>query len=179
MRLFLTCTTIGLVAGVGAAVFLVMLQAGTSLGLGYLANYFPATAGREQTPEYLKFGTLLGDTSIVRWMLLILPAAGGLISGWITFTFAPETEGHGTDAAIVAYHFKDGAVRARVPFVKAITSMLTLGSGGSGGREGPIAQIGAGFGSILGRLLKAPPSERRQDGAAPADRRRPSRGSMS
>ena len=59
------------------------------------------------------------------------------------FTFAPEAEGHGTDAAIAAYHFHEGQIRARVPWVKLVASALTIGTGGSGGREGPIAQIGA------------------------------------
>jgi CIC family chloride channel protein len=101
------------------------------------------------------------DGGILRWVLLILPAIGGLVGGIIVFKIAPEAEGHGTDAAIEAYHFKDGAVRTRVPFVKAIASMITIGTGGSAGREGPIAQIGSGFGSMLGRWVKAPPHERR------------------
>ena len=74
---------------------------------------------------------------------------GGLISGWIVYTFAPEAEGHGTDEVIKAYHRKRGIIRPRVSFVKLISSVITIGSGGSGGREGPIAQIGAGFGSYL------------------------------
>src|SRR6185312_3571648 len=56
---------------------------------------------------------------------------------------------------------KGGAIRPRVPIVKIITSAITLGTGGSGGREGPIAQIGAGFGSFLGKILRLPPRERR------------------
>ncbi|MCO6436048.1 MAG: chloride channel protein [Phycisphaerae bacterium] len=160
-RMLLSCTAVGLIAGGGAALLLVMLQAGTSLGLGFLANYFPGTAGNESVPPYLIFGSLFAGPEIVRWMLLILPALGGLASGIITFTFAPEAEGHGTDAAIVAYHFRDGAIRKRVPIIKAISSTLTIGSGGSGGREGPIAQIGAGFGSVLGQWLGVPPAERR------------------
>ena len=95
------------------------------------------------------------------WMLLIVPALGGLLSGFLVYTFAPEAEGHGTDAAIAAYHFKGGAIRPRVPLVKIVASAITLGTGGSGGREGPIAQIGAGFGSCLGGLLRLRPAERR------------------
>ncbi len=79
----------------------------------------------------------------------------------LVYTLAPEAEGHGTDAVIEAYHRRQGQIRPRVPIVKIVASALTLGSGGSGGREGPIAQIGAGFGSLLGNLLHLRPAERR------------------
>ena len=95
------------------------------------------------------------------WLLLIVPAVGGLLSGWLVFTLAPEAEGHGTDAAIAAYHFRQGQIRPRVPLMKILASALTIGTGGSGGREGPIALIGAGFGSFLGNLLHLRPAERR------------------
>ncbi|MCP3901709.1 MAG: chloride channel protein, partial [Desulfobacteraceae bacterium] len=86
---------------------------------------------------------------------------GGLFSGWLVYTYAPEAEGHGTDAAIEAYHFKGGFIRNRIPFIKTIASAVTLTTGGSGGREGPIAQIGAGFGSFLATKLKLSDRERR------------------
>ena len=77
------------------------------------------------------------------------------------FTVAPEAEGHGTDSVIAAYHHPQGQIRPRVPLVKIVASALTIGTGGSGGREGPIAQIGAGFGSLLGNLLRLRAAERR------------------
>jgi len=158
-RLTLICTLIGLVAGLGATGFFVMLDAAREACLGYLANYHPATPGFEK--PLFDFGSWHQGGGILRWALLIVPAAGGLLSGLLVFSLAPEAEGHGTDAAIEAYHFKDGFVRNRVPWVKAVTSMITIGTGGSGGREGPIAQIGSGFGSLLGRWLRVPPHERR------------------
>jgi CIC family chloride channel protein len=88
-------------------------------------------------------------------------AGGGLISGVIVYTFAPEAEGHGTDAAIESFHQKRGFIRARIPVIKMITSAITIGTGGSGGREGPIAQIGAGFGSFLATQLKLSARDRR------------------
>jgi CIC family chloride channel protein len=100
-------------------------------------------------------------TPLNRYILLILPALGGVLSGWLVYTYAPEAEGHGTDAAIDAYHNKGGFIRSRVPIVKIIASALTLTTGGSGGREGPIAQIGAGFGSFLATKLKLSDRERR------------------
>ena len=95
------------------------------------------------------------------WLLLVVPTVGGLLSGILVFTLAPEAEGHGTDSAIAAYHYHQGQIRPRVPLVKIVASALTLGTGGSGGREGPIAQIGAGFGSVLANLLRLRPAERR------------------
>ncbi len=86
---------------------------------------------------------------------------GALVSGWIVAKFAPEAEGHGTDSAIEAVHTDPRAIRARAIVVKTITSAVTIGSGGSGGREGPAAQISAGFGSLLTRRLDLPDEDGR------------------
>lgn len=91
----------------------------------------------------------------------IVAAVGGLIAGLLVYTLAPEAEGHGTDEAIAAFHRKDGNIRRRVPIVKALASAFTIGSGGSGGREGPTAQIAAGFGSLVGDMLKLPVRDKR------------------
>jgi CIC family chloride channel protein len=90
-----------------------------------------------------------------------VPTVGGLFTGILVYTLAPEAEGHGTDNVIEAYHQRQGLIRPRVPLVKIIASAATIGTGGSGGREGPIAQIGAGFGSYLAGLLRLRPAERR------------------
>jgi CIC family chloride channel protein len=79
----------------------------------------------------------------------------------IIYTFAPEAEGHGTDAVIDAYHHNRGIIRRRVPLIKTIASAITIGTGGSAGREGPIAQIGAGFGSVFANYLSLSDRERR------------------
>lgn len=107
---------------------------------------------------YLLPGHLAGfsllDFPLNRWMMVWIPAFGGVISGFLVFRFAPEAEGHGTDAMIDSFHRKKGIVRKHVPAIKTIASAITIGSGGSAGKEGPIAQIGSGFGSILASLLK-------------------------
>jgi CIC family chloride channel protein len=79
----------------------------------------------------------------------------------LVFGLAPEAEGHGTDAVIKSFHYLKGKIRRRVPVVKALASAITIGSGGSAGREGPIAQIGAGFGSALADFLNLEDDERR------------------
>jgi CIC family chloride channel protein len=125
----------------------VLFYAMCQLGQHYLLD---AIAGYRPEHPYGEPPLFTATSTPYRWYLLaILPAAGGLLSGFLVYRFAPEAEGHGTDSAIDAYHNKQGRIRGRVPIVKAIASALTLGSGGSGGREGPIAQIGAGFGSFL------------------------------
>jgi CIC family chloride channel protein len=75
--------------------------------------------------------------------LLVVPALGGLLSGLLVFRFAPEAEGHGTDAAVAAYHVGQGTIRPRGPLIKLIASALTIGSG-SGGVFGPSMVIGGG-----------------------------------
>lgn len=146
---------IGLIAGLGAVLFHFLCGLGMHYFLDLMAGYRPSSP----TGEHLLMPHT--QTPFNRWILLILPAAGGLLSGWLVYTFAPEAEGHGTDAAIDAYHHKDGHIRSRIPFIKTIASTLTLTTGGSGGREGPIAQIGAGFGSFLATKLKLSKRERR------------------
>lgn len=95
------------------------------------------------------------------WMIPLITGMGGLIVGLIVTRLAPEAEGHGTDAVIGALHKRQGKMRARIPFVKGLASSITLGSGGSGGTEGPVAQISAGLASALGGLFKLNDSDRR------------------
>jgi CIC family chloride channel protein len=146
---------VGVISGVGAIVFYTACQIVFHYALDIGAGYHPHNPEGEP-PLFAE------TTGALRpWLLLVIPVLGGIASGIIVFTFAPEAEGHGTDAAIAAYHFHQGDIRPRVPLVKIIASALTLGTGGSGGREGPIAQIGAGFGSFLGKILCLTPAERR------------------
>jgi CIC family chloride channel protein len=146
---------VGIIAGIGAVVFFAACQVVSYLALEVLAGYQPSHPFGEKE----MFPRIARDFQW--WMLLIVPTVGGILSGMLVYTVAPEAEGHGTDSAIDAYHHKQGRIRPRVPLVKIVASALTLGTGGSGGREGPIAQIGAGFGSFLGDLLRLRPVERR------------------
>ncbi|MBN1766103.1 MAG: chloride channel protein [Sedimentisphaerales bacterium] len=90
-----------------------------------------------------------------RWFfLLILPAAGGLLVGIITFYFAREARGHGVPEVMDAIARRDGRIRGRVAIAKAVASALTIGTGGSAGTEGPIIQIGSALGSRIGQQFK-------------------------
>jgi len=62
---------------------------------------------------------------------------GGLLSGLLVYGLAPEAEGHGTDAAINAYHRLRGRIRRRVPFVKLVASAVTIGSGEAPAERAP------------------------------------------
>ncbi len=146
---------VGAVAGLGAIVFQYLCQYGSHFFLDRLAGLRmegPAGEMALLAPTHSPFHP---------WMLPLVAGAGGLLTGLLVQRFAPEAAGHGTDEAVDAFHRRAGIIRGRVPIIKTIASALTLGSGGSGGREGPIAQIGAGFGSFLATRLGLDERDRR------------------
>ncbi|KUH94346.1 chloride channel protein [Mycobacterium sp. IS-3022] len=137
---------IGVIAGLGAVVFYLALDYAGRLLLGELAGY--------RIPEPVGDGGDPGSAGFDRpWAIPLVACGGALVSAWLVAKFAPEAEGHGTDSAIEAVHTDPRAIRGQAIVVKTIASALTIGSGGSGGREGPAAQISAGFGSMLTRWL--------------------------
>jgi CIC family chloride channel protein len=144
---------IGTVAGLGAVVFTHAIELSTRFFLGDLVGYVP--------PAPVGEGDHAASSMSRPWALPLVTALGGLLSGLIVFRFAPEATGHGTDAAIDAIHHKGARIRARIPPVKLIASAITIGSGGSAGREGPAAQISAGFASVLSGWLSLSPADRR------------------
>jgi len=154
-RLLALCAFLGVLVGAGAILFELAVELAKLAILDGLAGYRPAgSAGESQT-----WGTTA--TLFRPWVLAALPVAGGLIGGLLIYWLPPEAEGHGTDAVIDAYHRRRGYIRGRVPIVKAVASAITLGSGGSAGREGPVAQIGAGIASSIARLLRLSTRQRR------------------
>jgi CIC family chloride channel protein len=86
--------------------------------------------------------------------VILAPVVGGLIVVWLVRTFAPEAKGHGVPEVMFAIYHNKGNVRGIVAVVKSLASAISIGSGASVGREGPIIQIGASFGSTLARLLR-------------------------
>ncbi len=85
--------------------------------------------------------------------IIFIPVLGGLIVGPIIYKFASEAWGHGVPEVMEALRSRGGKIRTRVAAVKILASSITIGSGGSAGREGPIAQIGASISSIVGQLF--------------------------
>ena len=88
--------------------------------------------------------------------VLLVPAVGGLVVGPLVHLLAPEAEGHGVPEVIEAVMLGGGRIRRRVAAAKSVASAVTIGTGGSVGREGPIVQIGAAVGSALGQFLSLP-----------------------
>ena len=127
---------IGLLGGFGAIFFRFAIRFFEGVFFGswhYSLNY------ALQLPWYVK---------------LLAPAAGGLIVGPIVFYFAREAKGHGVPEVMESIVLRGGAIRPRVMVAKVLASAVSIGSGGSVGREGPIVQIGSAIGSTLGQLLK-------------------------
>ncbi len=85
---------------------------------------------------------------------IALPMIGGAIVGPLIYFFAREARGHGIPEVMKAVARRGGIIRPRIVAVKALASAVSIGTGGSVGREGPIVQIGSAFGSTLGQWLK-------------------------
>ncbi len=145
---------IGVSAGLGAVVFYEALRAATHLFLGVIAGY--------TVPTPIGEGGRAASAHFARpWAIPLVACLGALVGAILVFEIAPEAEGHGTDAAISAVHHNPRGIRLRTVAVKIVASALTIGSGGSGGREGPTGQISGGFGSFLARLLDLSPADAR------------------
>jgi chloride channel protein, CIC family len=154
-RWLLLGSIIGVIAGLGAIMFESLLVIVNEFCIVHLMGLSPTSPGGEQSALLFTHG------HFNPYLIVLLPAAGGLLAGFLIFRFAPEAEGHGTDEAIKAFHHNRGLIKPVVPIIKFIASVITIGTGGSGGREGPIAQIGAGFGSFLATRLKLDARTRR------------------
>ena len=127
---------IGCATGVGAHLFYRLIEFATGWAYGHEGH-----AG-------------LYDGRVL--MLVLLPAGGALLVGFITYYFAREAKGHGVPEVMDAILRRGARIRLRVAFAKAVSSALTIGSGGAAGTEGPIIQIGAALGSSFGQALRVP-----------------------
>lgn len=172
-RLLLMSVIVGACAGVVAA----MLYGGvTSLASGVMTLYeslgiFFPEVGVEQVVIEQGFAdqknlatTRLFDFLIVPkywFVLLLMPMLGGLACGLLVYSFAPETFGEGTDTFIKSYHRRGALVRLRILLTKWMATVVTLGSGGSGGWEGTMTLLGGGIGSRVARWSGSTVPERR------------------
>jgi len=153
-RTLLHAALVGAAAGMLGAAFFYGLELAQYLFLERLTGFVPLRAHGEAT-------SLHAHVPFRPWILWLVPAIGALIGGLLSAFFAPETRGGGGDAMIEAFHRNEGTIRRRVVLVKAFASIFTLGTGGSGGREGPTMHIGAAIGSVVGRYLRVDVRERR------------------
>lgn len=154
-RMLIQAAVVGAAAGVLAAAFYWTLELGSELFLDVLAGVSPARAAGEMADKIQR------AKAFRPWVLVLLPAAGALLASLLTRRFAPECSGAGENAVIRAVHHEDAQIRRRVIWVKPLATVLTLATGGSGGREGPTAQLSAAVGSTVARIMRLSARERR------------------
>lgn len=131
--MLLTSLIVGIFAGLGAVIFRKLIE--------WLQNL-----------AYKDMANLLTDWQPIQ--LIVIPALGGAIVGPLVYYFAREAKGHGVPEVMESLELRGGVIRPRVVFVKSLASSVCIASGGSVGREGPIAQIGSAIGSSIGQILK-------------------------
>ncbi len=138
---------VGLVTGLGAVLFRDLVSGIHNLAfqgtfsLHYDANYFDPAA---------PWGA----------GVILVPVIGGLVVVWLVKRWAPEARGHGIPEVIDSIYFKQGKIRPQVAVVKSLASALSIGTGASVGREGPIVQIGAAIGSSFAQFAGLPTFQR-------------------
>lgn len=146
-RLALLATLVGLIAGAGAVVFRGLIAVFHNLFfLGRFSVFYSANAH-----------TAVGPWGA--WVVLV-PVGGAILVAFLVKNFAPEAKGHGVPEVMDAVYYHRGLIRPIVALVKSLASSISIGSGGSVGREGPIIQIGAAFGSTLGQMIRMPEWQR-------------------
>jgi len=146
-RLWLLAVLVGIVAGFGAVVFRRLIGFFHNLLiLGHFSFYYDANVHTPSSP----WGP---------WVILV-PVVGAFGVAFLVKNFAMEARGHGVPEVMEAIYYHKGVIRPVVALIKSLASALSIGSGGSVGREGPIVQIGSSFGSTLGQVLHLPSWER-------------------
>ncbi|MCR9094368.1 MAG: chloride channel protein [bacterium] len=142
---------VGLAGALGAVLFRLMIRLIQGL-------FFEGTAGVAAVFEEGIAAETRDPLDVAQqlawyWRIAI-PAAGGALVGPLIYFFAREARGHGIPEVMKAVAIRGGVIRARIVGVKALASALSIGTGGSVGREGPIVQIGSAFGSTIGQKLQ-------------------------
>jgi chloride channel protein, CIC family len=152
-RTLLQAAAVGVVCGFAGAAFFGILEYTQRLLLEDLAGYSVLRASGET------FAAAAVPRTFRPWLLLLLPAVGGLACGWLTRR-TPDARGGGGDVMIRAFH-QGATLPPRLLGMKTLASIATLGTGGSGGREGPTMLIGGALGSLVARVLSVGSRERR------------------
>ncbi len=134
---------VGIVAGLGSVAFRALI--GIFHNFLFLGRFSAAYDANAHTPAS-PWGPFV----------ILVPVVGALGVTFLVKNFAPEAKGHGVPEVIDAVYYHKGIIRPVVSVIKALASALSIGSGGSVGREGPIIQIGSSFGSTMGQLLRLP-----------------------
>jgi len=142
-RALLLSPLVGAIAGLAALALELGLEHATPLLVGRFAD--------------------LGGPAIFdfRWGILLLPMAGGLLSGVVVHLVAHQQPGQGTDQMVRAFHRDDGVLPLPGPATKAAACVGVIAAGGSAGPEGPTAGLGAAIGAAFGQAFRLTPRDRR------------------
>lgn len=143
LALYLLAVLIGVIAGLGAVGFRVLIAIFHNLlFLGKFSIVYDANLHTPASP----------------WgpFVILVPVIGALAVAFLVQNFAPEAKGHGVPEVMDAIYYAKGHIRPGVAVIKAFASAISIGSGGAIGREGPIIQIGSSFGSTMGQILRIP-----------------------
>lgn len=138
---------VGMITGLGAVVFRALVA--VIHNLFFLGQFSLTYDANQFTPE-----------SPWGMGVILVPVIGGLIVVFLVRRFAPEAKGHGVPEVMDAIYFKQGIIRPKVAFFKALASAFSIGSGASVGREGPIIQIGSALGSTFGQIAPVTAAQR-------------------
>jgi chloride channel protein, CIC family len=143
LRFSLLAISTGLVAGLGAVVFRAMIALFHNLlFLGTFSLNYDANTHTPAAPWGMG--------------VILVPVLGALLVTYLVKHYAPEARGHGVPEVIDAIYYNSGKIRPAVALIKSLASAISIGSGAAVGREGPIIQIGAAFGSTVGQLVPMP-----------------------
>ena len=148
------CAFVGIASGCAAALFVTAMEELQVASLDRFVGVVLARPAGEAAPREV------GPPIAPRWLLPLVPALGGLACGLIALRVGRDFT-TGTNLVIAAYNEKARTLEPSIPLAKWIASLLTLGTGGSAGREGPMSLVGAGIGSITARLFGVGDRERR------------------
>ncbi len=137
-----------------AATALVLMAVAVGVAAGYGAVGFHWLLERSHSLFFDLLGGVLRRVS--PYVVIVLPALGGLLVGPLVYFVAREARGHGVPEIMLAVAHQGGRIRGRVSLIKGLAAALTIGSGGSAGQHGPAVQIGSGLGSLLAQQLRLP-----------------------
>ena len=147
VRLSLLAICIGIVGGVGAVIFRGLIALVHNLSFsGTVSVVYDANVFTRPSP----WGAAI----------ILVPIIGSVVVTLLVTKFAPEAKGHGVPEVMDAIYYNQGKIRAVVAAIKSLASAICIGTGGSVGREGPIVQIGATFGSTVGQIFRMAPWQR-------------------
>jgi len=131
----------GLLGGIGAIVFRSMIAFFHNLFFYQRIDIF-YNADKHSLPSPLG------------WFVMFVPPLAGMVVVYIVQNYAIEAKGFGTPEVLHAIYYRKGKLRPRIIGARILASSISIGAGGSVGREGPIVQIGGVIGSTLGQIFK-------------------------